>query len=428
MAKRLISVEEWKRLSEEKRQDIGVIRAGPMTVLRQEGDDDPESRIRDFIISTDAVDRMGDTIAPKGWDLKSFKKGGSVLFAHKSSDLPIARPEDTKVSDGKLISSAAFPDKGVYPFADTVLGLIDFGALRAASVGFLPKEWKVSEERDDGTSFFPPLDFTKQELLEWSVVPVPANPEALVSAKSAGIDLIPYVDWCERTLSDAKGPGLWVPREAIERARRTLVPAPVQVPDNITSSVAEPATAAEPATDSDPVDDVTSDPESTPELDLEVIDGDTEGDATPDSASADDGTPESDPEPEPEPEPAADATPDPESDPAPAADPEPAPAASDPEPAEPSAEPATASVPADVNVVAADIASLIGHLDGRTLSGANEDRLRRAQALLAEVIDQLDAQVPPDVDNDDADEAIFEFDGTAEEVRSAITESIGGLA
>jgi hypothetical protein len=38
-------------------------------------------------------------------------------------------------------------------------------------------------------------------LLEFSVCPVPANPEALIEARSAGIDIAPIRDWAVKLLA-----------------------------------------------------------------------------------------------------------------------------------------------------------------------------------------------------------------------------------
>jgi hypothetical protein len=55
--------------------------------------------------------------------------------------------------------------------------MVKRGFLRATSVGFRPKRDKYSWNEERGG-----IDFEEQELLEFSVVPVPSNPEALLSA------------------------------------------------------------------------------------------------------------------------------------------------------------------------------------------------------------------------------------------------------
>jgi hypothetical protein len=88
------------------------------------------------------------------------------------------------------------------------------GFLNAVSVGFDPVKYAWVEDKDRPWG----IDYIEQELLEYSCCPVPANPEALVDAKSAGIDLDPLVDWIERTLDG----GLYIPKEKAERIYKIL--------------------------------------------------------------------------------------------------------------------------------------------------------------------------------------------------------------
>ena len=44
------------------------------------------------------------------------------------------------------------------------------------------------------------MDFQQQELLEFSIVPVPANADCLIEARSAGIDVEPLREWAAKTL------------------------------------------------------------------------------------------------------------------------------------------------------------------------------------------------------------------------------------
>lgn len=152
-------------------------------VLSPTGD---ASRQRKFVISTGAVDRDNDTIAMSGWLLDNYKMNPVVLFAHDYSSLPIGKAVSIGVEEGKLVAIAEF---AAHQMADTCLQLIDGGFLRATSVGFRPTKVAKADDRSDG------YDFKEQELLEFSVVPVPANPEALIVAAAAGVDLSQIKDW-----------------------------------------------------------------------------------------------------------------------------------------------------------------------------------------------------------------------------------------
>jgi len=180
------------------------------------------------------VDRMGDTIAVDGWRLDNYRKNPVVLFAHDSNQLPVGKSLREWTDGGALRSQMEFTPREMNPMGASVGALVRGGFLRATSVGFAPDEWKVNEERS-GHGWGPAIDYLKQELLEFSWVPIPANPDALVGAKAAGIDLAPIVEWAERTLDRVSGDGLWVPRGLVEATwgkiadRKTYsFPAPAQ--------------------------------------------------------------------------------------------------------------------------------------------------------------------------------------------------------
>lgn len=150
----------------------------------------------DFVISTDQVDRMSDTIAVDGWQLANFRKNPVVLWAHDSGALPVGRASNIRIEDGKLKATAEFMTAEISAFADSVFKALKGGFLNAVSVGFIPIKYVFSEEA--GRSFG--IDFIEQELLEFSVCPVPANPGALAEARAAGIDTAPLRDWAMKVL------------------------------------------------------------------------------------------------------------------------------------------------------------------------------------------------------------------------------------
>jgi len=159
-----------------------------------------------FTASTEATDRVGDVIVQDGWQLDNYLKNPIGLFAHDSTSLPIAKGIRTEVVNGELVWLAQFATKDQYPFADTVFQLVAGGFLNAVSVGFMPLEFEFLE--DDGASPFPGIKFTKTELLEISIVPVPANPEALIFGKGLEAEALklgariqvqtPFEHWLDR--------------------------------------------------------------------------------------------------------------------------------------------------------------------------------------------------------------------------------------
>jgi len=142
----------------------------------------------EFIASTADQDRDGEVIDVSGWDLKNFKRNPVIMFAHAYNTLPIGKATKIGVKDGKLIDVVEFPPEGTYEFADTVARLVDAGYLKTQSVGFIPKKWEDGDwTEEDSKGSKPRRTYTKQELLEISIVPVPSNPNALRNAVDDGI-------------------------------------------------------------------------------------------------------------------------------------------------------------------------------------------------------------------------------------------------
>ncbi len=201
--------------------NIGIRKHFVPDEVKQEGDDD--DRTLSFIISTGAVDRDRDTIDPKGWDIKSYRKNPIVLFAHDGSRPPIGRAKSITKSDDTLVATAEFMDNDIDTsgFSDSIFRMLKAGFLKATSVGFVPKEFEFVDAEEEPDRKFG-IDFTKQELLEFSIVPVPSNPEALIQARSKGIDVAPLHDWYEEALDSWANYKnlLLIPRDLVEKAAK----------------------------------------------------------------------------------------------------------------------------------------------------------------------------------------------------------------
>lgn len=149
-----------------------------------------EMRTLRFCISTETVDRELDRIALAGWDLTQYRNNPVVLWAHDAQRLPIGRAMDVGVVNGRLMASVKFvppdmPEAG--GFAEAVFRMAKEGWLGATSVGFRPIKWDYTNDETRGADdWFPGIDFEEQELVELSIVTVPANPEALIEAPGPG--------------------------------------------------------------------------------------------------------------------------------------------------------------------------------------------------------------------------------------------------
>jgi HK97 family phage prohead protease len=125
---------------------------------------------------------MDDVIMADGWDLENFKRNPIALFGHKS-DFPIGKWNNLRIEGKQLRGHLEMAPEGTSQRIDEIRRLIDAGILKAVSVGFRPKEYEPLDKDDP----FGGYRFTKQELVETSLVSVPANPNALAVAKSLGI-------------------------------------------------------------------------------------------------------------------------------------------------------------------------------------------------------------------------------------------------
>lgn len=133
--------------------------------------------------STDDVDRDGESLAADGWELKQFKKNPVLMAAHDYRKFPIGKVIWIKPDPSDKPKGLKFKAQ----FAETDEGLDAWylyrnGYMNAFSVGFAPLEEPIFDEKADGKKK-PRRIYPKNELLEISCVPVPANAMALVEAE-----------------------------------------------------------------------------------------------------------------------------------------------------------------------------------------------------------------------------------------------------
>ncbi len=209
---KLISADQFrKELRANRTPTDGVYRVnteGPVPV------DGAERTLR-FCFSDDSVDRMGDTIDAAGWDLTDFTRNPVALWAHDSAAPPIGGARNLAVEGNRLMGDIEFAPPETYAFADTIYRLVLAKFIRAVSVGFMPVKYRFVDN-DSDRAFG--IDFLEQSLLEISVCPVPANPNALTEARRKGIDTRPLIEWAERTLDG--GGRVILPRAELERLRK----------------------------------------------------------------------------------------------------------------------------------------------------------------------------------------------------------------
>ena len=153
----------------------------------------------EFVMSDNTVDRYGDVIEADGWQLGNFRKNPIALFGHDGG-FPIGTWRNVRVEGDRLLGRLEL----MAPVSERLRELhtaIDAGVLRAVSVGFRAVPDQVEPIESGG------LRFLKAELVECSLVAVPANPNALQLAKSLNLsrDILDLI--FGKTARDDQTPG-----------------------------------------------------------------------------------------------------------------------------------------------------------------------------------------------------------------------------
>lgn len=139
-----------------------------------------------FVCSTDAEDSNG-RIVVQDWDLARFLANPIVLWNHGDGGggfwgdsvtvdeyFPIGKASNVRVEGGKLLADITIASEKANPLAERVFHALNEGVLNAVSVGWHPRDVRYEVHDDQEV-----VVMSGNELVEISVVPLPANPEAV---------------------------------------------------------------------------------------------------------------------------------------------------------------------------------------------------------------------------------------------------------
>jgi len=173
----------------QKREKVGRFQ------IKQVGD--PADRVLRFLGTDESEDRDGDIIKADGWKFDNYLKNPVFLWCHNSWTVPLAKCIAIQKAAGstgttfdikfasidELCTDPAHPSDEAL-LADTVYNAFLNGYLNAVSVGFIALESEENDSDKDLPQWQRGRIFTSQEMIELSAVPIPANPNALVQARS----------------------------------------------------------------------------------------------------------------------------------------------------------------------------------------------------------------------------------------------------
>lgn len=182
-----------------------------------------------FIMSSETPDRYADIVVQAGLKIDNFLKNPVGLLFHNSRTWPCGQWSDiTKVLNGRprrTEGKLTFVPKGIDEDADRAARHVAAGSIRSVSIGFIPNWDEVDMIINDEGEWTGGLRFNESELIECSLVPIPAQPDALV--KDAGGNFKIARSLLEDVLDNwAKTPeGLIIPRKEYEEKYREMFPA-----------------------------------------------------------------------------------------------------------------------------------------------------------------------------------------------------------
>ena len=157
-------------------------------------EDEKEAGKMSFVASTDRADRYGDIIDQRGWDLDAYRANPVILLNHDHQSLPIGRG-DVRMTDAGLVIDVEFDMAD--PRAAEIAGKAERGFMNAVSVGFAPLKSTPRAQLPSEHFAFSKSGgqfFEQAELLEVSIVTIPANADAVaIAAKNIGFDLKTYI-------------------------------------------------------------------------------------------------------------------------------------------------------------------------------------------------------------------------------------------
>lgn len=136
---------------------------------------DVENRTIEMIGSTQDPDRVGDIMIMAGCDYSYYLKNPVILANHDYWSPAIAKALSVTVEGDKLIFKIQFAETET---GDEWFYLYSKGFMNASSIGFIPLEYTPNDKGG--------FTFTKWQLLELSLVTVPANPNAVQRAYEEG--------------------------------------------------------------------------------------------------------------------------------------------------------------------------------------------------------------------------------------------------
>lgn len=175
---------------------------------------DAQTGLATFIFNTEEVGRDGHVVYNRGIHTENYDRNPTILFAHDDGQPPVGRALAIRIGEPASKVDIQFTPRDLNPFGAMIGDLVRGKYLNTCSMSWMPIKWKFSTDKNRAGG----VDFLEVDLLEISIVPIPALPGAVATARANGIDTRPLYQWAEKLL-DTSGQ-IIVPRTELEQLRR----------------------------------------------------------------------------------------------------------------------------------------------------------------------------------------------------------------
>lgn len=134
---------------------------------------DADNGILEAVVTTSSNDRHNENIVTDGIDTTNYiEKNPVVLYGHDYWGFPIGKTIKLKQQKNKITARFQLAIEE-YDFAKTIYNLVKGGYLNAVSIGGIVRKWSEDYRT-----------ILEMEMLEFSIVSIPANPDAMITARS----------------------------------------------------------------------------------------------------------------------------------------------------------------------------------------------------------------------------------------------------
>lgn len=145
------------------------------------------------VITAETLDRDGEVLIPQGMNSTEFDKNPTLFWNHDYAQ-PVGRCNGLKRKESTIVGDFTFaqrPDgySGEF-FPEVAAALVGQGIVNAVSVGYVPEDGGVRRATEiDRKKYGDRVHtiYSRWKLLEVSLAPLQANPDALITAVKKGM-------------------------------------------------------------------------------------------------------------------------------------------------------------------------------------------------------------------------------------------------